>query len=86
MLNWLDKFSFVLLGIRSALKEDISCSFAKLLYGTHLQSPSDFLSNPQISAPNKNLAPNDFSYSLVEALADVGSAPVRSFLSFEPFS
>ena len=36
----------VMLGIRTALKEDIGCSVAELVYGTMLRIPGEFYSSP----------------------------------------
>ena len=49
-LRWTDTLSLVLLGIRIALKEDIGCSAAELVYGTGLRLPGDFLPPVQMAA------------------------------------
>lgn len=41
--NWSDELPWVLLGIRTAPKEDLNSSSAELVYGTPLTVPSDFL-------------------------------------------
>ena len=45
--SWSIKLPIVLLGIRSALKEDIGCSAADLVYGTSLRLPGELLSPPE---------------------------------------
>lgn len=40
--RWANMLPLVLLGIRTALKEDISCTAAELLYGTTLRLPGEF--------------------------------------------
>lgn len=40
--RWLDHLPFVLLGIRSALKTDLGCSSAELVYGVSLRLPGEF--------------------------------------------
>ena len=40
--NWVDWLPTVLLGLRTAYKEDIKCSVAELLYGTTLRLPGEF--------------------------------------------
>ena len=40
--NWVDELPVVLLGIRTTLKEDLSCSAAEMVYGTTLRLPGDF--------------------------------------------
>ncbi|KAI0241039.1 hypothetical protein LSAT2_002963, partial [Lamellibrachia satsuma] len=42
-LNWLDELPWVLLGIRTAPKEDLGCSSAELVYGAPLTVPGDFI-------------------------------------------
>lgn len=48
--TWLEALPLVLLGIRSAYKEDLKCSAADLLYGQPLRLPGEFLSAPSPSA------------------------------------
>ncbi len=43
--NWMDELPWVLLGIRTAPKEDLGCSSAELVYGAPLTVPGDFLAN-----------------------------------------
>ena len=43
--NWMDELPWVLLGIRTAPKEDIGCSSAELVYGAPLTVPGDFIAN-----------------------------------------
>ena len=45
--HWSDSIPMVLLGIRTALKEDIQCSAAELVYGTTLCLPGEFFDNTQ---------------------------------------
>ena len=40
--SWMDSLPLVLLGIRSAFKEDIGCTAAELVYGTTLRLPGEF--------------------------------------------
>ena len=43
--NWSDELPLVLLGIRTAPKEDLGCSSAELVYGTPLTIAGDFIAN-----------------------------------------
>ena len=43
--NWIEELPMVLLGIRSTLKEDLSCTSAEMVYGTTLRLPGDFFSS-----------------------------------------
>ena len=47
--NWIDELPWVLLGIRTAPKEDFECSSAELVYGAPLTVPGDFLLRSQES-------------------------------------
>ena len=40
---WADHQPMVLLGIRTALKEDLHCTAAELVYGTALRLPAEFV-------------------------------------------
>lgn len=46
---WTQKLAVVLLGIRTAYKDDLKCSSAELVYGTTLRLPGEFL-EPSVSA------------------------------------
>lgn len=50
--NWSENIPFVLLGIRTAIKEDISCTAAELVYGQTLRLPAE------IVVTDSNLMPN----------------------------
>ncbi|XP_073669733.1 uncharacterized protein [Paramisgurnus dabryanus] len=47
--NWVDKLPWVLLGIRTAPKEDLQSSSAELVYGQPLRVPGDFV--PSATVP-----------------------------------
>lgn len=40
----MEKLPIVLLGIRTALKEDLNASSAEIVYGTNLRLPGEFFS------------------------------------------
>ena len=42
--SWAESLPLVLLGIRTAVKEDLQCSVAELVYGTTLRLPGEFFS------------------------------------------
>ena len=44
--NWVDELPWILLGIRTAPKDDLRSSSAELVYGSPLTVPGDFLSSP----------------------------------------
>lgn len=41
--RWSDKLPLVLLGLRTAVRDDIGCSVAEMLYGQQLRIPGEFL-------------------------------------------
>ena len=41
-IRWTDSLPLILLGIRVALKQDLDCSTAELVYGTTLRVPGEF--------------------------------------------
>ncbi|XP_037556819.1 uncharacterized protein LOC119433634 [Dermacentor silvarum] len=46
--NWMEALPLILLGIRTAVKTDIGCSTAELVYGTTLRLPGEFFTgSPQ---------------------------------------
>ena len=49
--RWMDELPFVLLGMRTAWREDPECSAADLVYGSALHLPGEFLPQPGQSAP-----------------------------------
>ena len=44
--TWVESLPLVLLGIRTALKEDLHCTAAELVYGTNLRLPGEFFTSP----------------------------------------
>lgn len=50
--KWIDELPWVLLGIRTAPKEDLKMSSAELLYGTTLSVPGTFISGNQTPMTN----------------------------------
>ena len=52
--RWMDDLPFVLLGLRTAWREDPDCSPAELVYGSSLQVPGEFLpqASPEQTTPS----------------------------------
>ncbi|GBM60006.1 Retrovirus-related Pol polyprotein from transposon 412 [Araneus ventricosus] len=48
-IKWTEMLPIVLLGLRSALKEDINATCAQLVYGTTLRLPSDLVTSGSIN-------------------------------------
>ena len=57
--NWIDELPWVLLGIRTAPKEDLHTSSAELVYGAPLTVPGDF-----VTAPNTTASPDILLHTL----------------------
>ena len=45
--RWMESLPLVLLGIRTAFKDDIKCTTAELVYGTTLRLPGEFFNQRQ---------------------------------------
>ena len=67
--NWVDELPWVLLSICTTSKEDINCSTAKLVYGSPLAVPGDFipgtneLQNPSSLLPWLRQAISKFNFT-----------------------
>ena len=48
--QWIDRLPLMLLGIRSAIKDDLKCTTAELVYGVTLRLPGEFFATPQTPA------------------------------------
>ncbi|GFQ92100.1 transposon Ty3-I Gag-Pol polyprotein [Trichonephila clavata] len=57
--KWTESIPLVLLGLRTALKEDLQCTSAELVYGSTLRLPAEFL-----EAPSLNVDPHEFLKNL----------------------
>ena len=69
--SWMDHLPFVLLGLRSAIKEDSGVSPAALVYGSALRLPGDMVSpsTPAVSA-------SDFAQHLQTVMSKAAPMPV----------
>ena len=52
--NWTQELPWVLLGLRTAPKEDLGCSSAELVYGAPLTVPGDFTPNTKENSDYQN--------------------------------
>ena len=71
--NWTEELPVVMLGLRTAFKEDLGCSSAELVYGTQLRLPGRFFEAPDVFKPPR---PVDFLPSLRRAMGSLRSQPV----------
>lgn len=73
--DWTDVLPFVLLGVRTALKEDLSCTTAELVYGTTLRLPGEFFT----PASNRDLSdPISYVTRLKEVMEGLRATPPRT--------
>ncbi|GBN74767.1 hypothetical protein AVEN_209673-1 [Araneus ventricosus] len=47
--KWTESIPLVLLGLRTALKEDLQCTSAELVYGSTLKLPAEFFETPSLN-------------------------------------
>ena len=64
--TWMTELPMVMLGIRTAWREDIDCSPADLVYGTSLHLPGEFF-----QAPRTSTLPPGFLHDLQETMQSV---------------
>ena len=72
--SWMDSLPLVLLGIRSAFKEDIGCTAAKLVYGTTLRLPGELFDQ---STNDRMSDQSSYVQRLKSAMRGRHAAPTR---------
>ena len=73
--QWTEALPMILLGIRSACKEDLGCTTAELVYGASLRLPGEFFT----PAPDNHLsATPECVNRLKKAMSDLRAPPVRA--------
>nr|VZI16984.1 unnamed protein product [Spirometra erinaceieuropaei] len=76
--NWTDHLPLVLLGIRSALKEDLDCSAAELVFGATVRLPGEMISPTPRGAVED---PTNLLHRLRQFMRTLSLVPPRSFAS-----
>ena len=71
--RWSEQLPLTLLGIRSTVKEDLSCSPAELVFGTTLRLPGQF-----IAAERIEVDPSDYVSRLRQHMAKCTLTPTRA--------
>ena len=71
--NWVHHLPMVLLGICTALKEDLHCSAAELVYGTTLRLPAEFFD----SNSSNDLDPVNYVAKLRSTMQQLRPTPPR---------
>ncbi|KAM7293240.1 uncharacterized protein ISCGN_026370 [Ixodes scapularis] len=79
--EWVQQLPLVLLGVRTALKQDLGCATSELVYGTTLRLPSDFFEVD----PSPNTRPEDYATKLKEVFADLRPVPTRAVSAKTPY-
>ena len=74
-VHWTKSLPLVLLGIRTALKDDLRCSAAELVYGTTLRLPAEFL---QQSTTDTTADPASLVTRLKHTMREFRASPVRT--------
>ena len=73
--HWTESLPMILLGIRTALKEDFQCTVAKMVYGTTLRLPGEFFNPTQ----DTNMAdPASYVTRLKNAMQELQAPPVHT--------
>lgn len=72
--SWVEALPLVLLGIRTAVKADIGCSTAELVYGTTLRLPGEYFGPSQ---PEARVATGDYASRLRDLMAKLRATPPR---------
>ena len=72
--HWVEALPLTLLSIRTALKGDLQCSAAELLYGATLRLPGEFF---QKGPENANADPTSFVVRLRDIMRELKATPTR---------
>ena len=80
--HWFDDLPLVLLGIRTALKQDIGCSAAEMVYGQTLRLPGEFFSP---SSDSEVVEPHSFLSRLKNNMARLRPTQTKHHTSNRPF-
>ena len=72
--HWTDALPLVMLGIRTALKNDLGCSAAELVYGTTLRLPGEFFDS---TSANNTLDAASYVVRLKTAMQQLQATPTR---------
>ena len=72
--RWTEVLPLVLLGIRTAIKTDIGCSCAELVFGTALKLPAQFVAPTK---PEECIDPTNYVHRLKQLMQDLSPTPTR---------
>ena len=77
--RWVELLPMILLGIRTAFKQDLNCTAAEMVYGTTLRLPAEFVS-PTACEPSHD--PQDYAQRLTRAMQAIRPTPTREHHRF----
>lgn len=78
--SWVDDLPIVLLGIRSAIKEDLGCTAAEMVYGTTIRLPGEFFASTAT-----DLSPPDYVEHLRLSCQRLRPTPARLPSTYDVF-
>lgn len=78
--NWVDALPIIMLGLRSAIKEDLQATPAEMVYGSNLRLPGDF-----ISSDKKHTNQSEFITNLRNTMRKLKPAPTNHHGTRKPF-
>lgn len=79
-IKWTDSLPLVLLGIRTAVKDDLQCTTAELVYGTTLRIPGEFFTSTATSTDD----PTTYVARLKANMSKLKPPSVRPQLQHKP--
>lgn len=69
--HWCDRLPLILLGLRTAVRDDINCSIAEMIYGQQLRIPGEFY-----DASSRDIDRTEFVKSLRDMIQQIG--PIKA--------
>ncbi|XP_064488303.1 uncharacterized protein LOC135400391 [Ornithodoros turicata] len=76
--RWTDSLPIVLLGVRSALRSDLQCSSAELVYGSTLRLPGEFFRTSPSSVTTSVPDLQQFAQTLRDTMCKLRPVPPRT--------
>ena len=73
--RWIETLPVVLLGIRTAVKSDLGCCAAELVFGTTIRLPGEFVATSQIYSDSE---PGNYVHRLRQHMASLQPTPART--------
>lgn len=81
--SWVTSLPFVLLGMRTAFKEDLNSTAAEMLYGENLRLPGEMLG--PVDSENQTENPTDFVARLRKKMSNLRPIPASRHSKQSPF-